>query len=121
MSMHELKIWPEYFLPVIEGRKTFEVRREDDRTFAVGDTLVLREWKPDLGVSGLDGWDALQYAKDPHHPEVQHIAKHLDARGYTGRSVTVTVTYILRDTTWLQPGVAALGFQAHSAGGEKGE
>lgn len=44
---HELKTWPPYFEGVVDGSKTFEVRRED-RPFAVGDVLVLREWDPKL-------------------------------------------------------------------------
>ena len=43
MTVHELKTWPGQFRDVAAGRKTFEVRR-DDRGFAVGDRLVLREW-----------------------------------------------------------------------------
>lgn len=40
---HKLKTLPEYFEAVVNGRKTFEVRR-DDRPFADGDTLLLEEW-----------------------------------------------------------------------------
>lgn len=40
---HRLKIMPEFFQAVTDGRKTFELRK-DDRGFAVGDGLVLSEW-----------------------------------------------------------------------------
>ena len=40
---HVLKCIPPYFDEVESGRKPFEVRR-NDRGYAVGDGLVLREW-----------------------------------------------------------------------------
>lgn len=46
MRSHALKTLPPYFEAVADGRKTFEVRK-DDRGFAVGDMLVLREWDAD--------------------------------------------------------------------------
>ena len=44
-KIHDLKSWPEFFGPVLEGRKTFELRK-NDRNFKVGDILWLREWEP---------------------------------------------------------------------------
>jgi len=47
--LHELKSWPQYFVPVLHGLKTFEVRRYD-RDYRVGDYLYLREWCPLRGI-----------------------------------------------------------------------
>lgn len=46
MTTHDLKTWPEYYAAVADGFKPFEVRAEDNRRFAVGDTLVLCEYEP---------------------------------------------------------------------------
>ena len=85
--VHVLKIWPEYFQPVITGAKTMELRSEADRTFAVGDTLLLREYMPDSSPP------------------------------YTGRTFAVVVTHIVRDpsASWLAPHVAALSIQPYFA------
>ena len=45
---HTLKIHPVYFEAVLEGRKTFEVRRGNDRTYKEGDTVRLREFVTDF-------------------------------------------------------------------------
>lgn len=45
MTIHYLKCWPEFFVHVMSGVKTFEIRR-NDRNYQVGDELVLREWEP---------------------------------------------------------------------------
>lgn len=50
MIVHELKTWQKYFEAVADGSKRFEVRSVADRTFAVGDLLILREWDPSLEV-----------------------------------------------------------------------
>jgi len=44
-NMHNLKTWPAVFDPLLTRAKSFEIRK-DDRDFAVGDMLVLREWDP---------------------------------------------------------------------------
>jgi hypothetical protein len=46
MPRHDLKTWPQYYQAIIDGLKTFDIRK-DDRGFQVGDELLLREYKPD--------------------------------------------------------------------------
>ncbi len=46
---HTLKTWPEQYRYIEAGTKTFELRR-NDRDFAVGDTLFLMEYDPDLEI-----------------------------------------------------------------------
>lgn len=71
-GMIELKTWPRHFQAIWDGRKSFELRR-NDRGFQVGDVLYLREWEP-----------SLQYA--------------ISGGGqYLGRWVTAEVTYMLTE------------------------
>lgn len=72
MTTHELRTWPAAYTAVAEGRKTFEVRR-NDRGFAVGDVLVLREWQPNTVMSRVG----------------------IDDGAYTGRALRRDVTYLI--------------------------
>ena len=72
MKLHKLKIHPSHFIAVREGRKEFEVRR-NDRHFVVGDELLLEEFEP------KDYWD-------PEDPKEDR---------YTGNIVHRVVTYVL--------------------------
>lgn len=40
---HELKIHPQYFKAIENGKKYWEIRK-NDRNFKVGDIVLLREW-----------------------------------------------------------------------------
>ncbi len=42
---HDVKSWPDFFGPIVEGRRTHELRR-NDRGYAVGDRMLLREFDP---------------------------------------------------------------------------
>ncbi len=42
---HELKTWPKYFAAIRDGTKNFEIRL-NDRDFALGDIVVLKEFDP---------------------------------------------------------------------------
>lgn len=79
---HNLKCLQEYFQPLIDGRKTFEIRREDDREFpfAEGDNLQIRE-----------------------------LDTRID--NYSGRSAIFEVTYILRDKPFVPDGYVVLGIK----------
>ncbi len=57
MSKHQLKVLPEFFEGLISGLKTFELRK-NDRGYAVGDTLVLREW--DAALRMFTGHDVVR-------------------------------------------------------------
>jgi hypothetical protein len=43
MQTHDIKILPEYFEPVLEGIKTFEIRK-NDRNYQIGDQVNLHEY-----------------------------------------------------------------------------
>lgn len=44
-TVHNLKLWSEFYNEVANGNKTFEVRK-NDRGFKLGDILILKEYCP---------------------------------------------------------------------------
>lgn len=44
-AVHDVKSWPESFVAVAQGEKTFDIRKSD-RDYKVGDHLLMREWDP---------------------------------------------------------------------------
>ena len=81
--IHDLKTWPTMFAAVLSGIKTHEIRK-DDRPFAIGDVLRLREWVPDIP-------DACR-----------HDAKGLTG-AFTGRECDVSVTFVTAGGQWGLP------------------
>ena len=55
MKTHRLKTWPIYFERVLNGTKTFEIRK-NDRDFQAGDLVRLLEFSPDdnIGYTGRE-------------------------------------------------------------------
>ena len=49
MKVHDVKCWPDFFQPLFDGRKPFEVRK-NDRSYLVGDVMLIREWDDRKGV-----------------------------------------------------------------------
>ncbi len=47
MKVHKLKILPEYYNAQIEGKKNFEIRK-NDRGYQVEDWILLKEYNPKI-------------------------------------------------------------------------
>ncbi len=75
--IHELKTWPGPFQAVLDGTKRHEIR-VNDRGFAVGDVLWLREWHTAGG-------------------------KYYDQDEYSGRELRAVVTYLTPGGEWGLP------------------
>lgn len=68
---HNLKIEPQYFEAVIDGKKRFEIRN-NDRNFEVGDEVILNEWN---GYELTGRWASVKiiYLTDYGQPEGQVV------------------------------------------------
>ena len=42
-KVHHLKTWPPYFQEIVEGNKTFDIRK-NDRDFKTGDLIIFEEY-----------------------------------------------------------------------------
>lgn len=60
--IHELKTYPKYFEETLKGNKPFECRL-NDRGFAVGDIVVLKEWD-NIKYSGREITGRIKYILD---------------------------------------------------------
>lgn len=85
MKKHELKTWPSFFEAIKSGRKRFEVRK-NDRDFASGDKLILKEYDPSKSIS--------------------------DQFRYTGRTLECDVLYVLRGGDFgIERGYCVMSFE----------
>lgn len=91
---YELKTWPEPFQAVWEGRKRYEIRK-NDRGFGVGDHLVLREFKPHAKCGG-SGWDLGFENSAPCGCAEPHGQ-------YTGRKFHAQISYMTQGGQWGLP------------------
>lgn len=64
MIEHAVKCWPEFFQPLIEGRKPFELRF-NDRNYRTGDVLILQEW--DKATEAYTGREARRRITYTYH------------------------------------------------------
>lgn len=76
---HELKILPPYFEAVIDGRKTFEIRK-DDRGFQSGDTVTLREYDP--GNKGYYRSEEEMYTKRKYNATIGYVSAYEQKPGW---------------------------------------
>jgi hypothetical protein len=51
MSHHDLKIWPEYMQPKLDGLKPWEHRLNINRDFRAGDTVTFQEFDLQAGAA----------------------------------------------------------------------
>lgn len=82
-KVHKLKCWTEFFAAIQQGRKTFEIRK-NDRDFRVYDWLLLQEWQKA---------EANPRCRSEVHGEEQEGCICLPG-WYTGAELRVEVTYM---------------------------
>ena len=112
---HSLKTWPHEHGAVKSGAKTFEVRSNTDRSFGVGDTLLLRRWDPEARYTPS--------CSPGCYIDPKGITREMPLQADT---VRVRVTYILHGGRFgLPPGLCVMGIapqdteRGSAPGGEK--
>lgn len=61
MTVHELKILPVHYQPVVDGLKLAELRK-NDRDFQVGDHIILKEWENGCYTGNQTGREIIHIA-----------------------------------------------------------
>ena len=97
--IHTVKCYPEYFKPLMEGSKTFEVR-ENDRIYEVGDFLAVNEFLPEEDP----------YTLRKNSPKDSGgFDRAADDGYYSGKCALFRITYILDDKKFCRDGTVILG------------
>lgn len=115
--IHHLKIKPEFYQAVIEGRKPFEIRY-NDRNFQVNDRVILEEYKgkefygacPDRDTCGRF---LSKYDEDGEELECvfnREICEEYSKDIYTGRRCLTIIREIF-DIGFLMDGYVAFTFE----------
>ena len=104
---HELRTWPEPFEAAFVGDKRHEIRSESDRTFSVGDALLLREWVP---CPTCQGGTVAFRGRCPSCDGNRTLM------GYTGRDLLVVVTCLSREAWGLPRGLVVMSFDVKARG-----
>ena len=118
---HEKKIHPEPFRAIVAGRKTFEVRKFEE-PWREGDTLLLREWDPDLYAVTCQRLKTTAKPQRGEHESRTFLRARASAKAYTGQQIAVEVCYVVAPGTWGLPeeivvfGIKPLGAPAVSVG-----
>jgi hypothetical protein len=115
MTEHILKCHPEHFAAIDGGWETVELRL-NDRPYARGDALMLREFDP---IKAQAEYEALcaawhEQPQDPTELFAEAIARlreEAHSRAYTGRQLRVRVTHVLSGGPWLSPGYVAMSIR----------
>lgn len=84
---HNLKIWPGSYEAIAAGAKHHDIRKCDDRTFAVGDSIIFREWNLQVYENMLDF----------------RTKEEAEKAAYTGRTILRKISYISVEGSWGLP------------------
>lgn len=103
MRTHELKIRPDYYQAIIDGRKPFEVR-DNDRGYSPGDEVVLHEYKGERIIKECPYFDGCEYFEEEELEsdderinecgETRECCGEYIEENYTGRVATLKIKEI---------------------------
>ena len=98
--IHAVKCLPQFFAPLSDGSKPFEVRK-NDRPYRVGDYLAVNEFVPD----SEDPYD--DFSRTP----LSDDERRTDGGRYSGRCILLKITYILDNKDFCKDGYVILGLK----------